>query len=164
MTEESNDSNFNKLLTQLFQEETNWEKRAEAARQLGFLRDNRATNLLCKALKNEKDTIVVNRIIEAMGRIADPKATKSIIEKLNDEFDKFEGDKYRIVYILEALTQIKDKRALSYISSLLNSPDTQLRDLTIKAFETIEPNWREIVQREQKKNEKTLEEIFYHRL
>lgn len=157
MTQDSKEAYFNKLLSQLFQQE-NWQQRSEAARELGVLKDARATNLLCRALKNEKDPSVINRIIEAMGKIGDPKATTTIIDKLKEELNKFEGDKYRIIYILESLTGIRDKRALSYIGPFLNSPDDQLKDLSTKAFDAIEPKWREILNKVKK--EKSIEEIF----
>ncbi|TFF93437.1 MAG: HEAT repeat domain-containing protein [Promethearchaeota archaeon] len=144
--------NFNTYLKDLFHAEE-WEQRAEAAREIGLMRDARATNLLCRALRTEDDHMVVNRIIEALGRIGDPKATTRVLEKLEEELDKFEGDKFRLVYILEALTNLKDKRALPKISSFLNSPDEDLKKLAIKAFDTIEPKWREIVEEEQKKKD-----------
>ena len=49
--------NFNDLIKQLFHEKE-IEKRAEAARQLGFLKDGRAVNLLCRALNIEDEPMV----------------------------------------------------------------------------------------------------------
>ena len=81
--------NFNQLIKQLFHDKES-DKRAEAARQLGFLQDGRAVNLMCRALRNELDPIVINRIIEALGRIADGRATLGIIEKpLSPIFDMY---------------------------------------------------------------------------
>ncbi|MFX1329175.1 MAG: HEAT repeat domain-containing protein [Promethearchaeota archaeon] len=147
---------FNALIKQLFHDD-NWQKRADAARQLGLLKDGRATNLLCRALRSEKDHIVINKIIEALGRIRDGRATLRIIEKLKEEQEKFEPDKYRIIYIIESLIKIKDKRALSYLGPLLNSSDNEIERLTIKAFDVIEPNWKEIVVKERNKS---IQEIF----
>ena len=152
---------YNFLIRQLFHE-GEWEARAEAARELGLMKDGRATNLLCRALQSENDHMVINRIIEALGRIQDAKCTLRIIEKLKEELDKFEGDKFRIIYILESLTSLKDKRALPYISSFLNSPDEDLKALAEKAFDAIEPKWRDIVQQERK--EKSIYEIFNKKL
>ncbi|MFX1462707.1 MAG: hypothetical protein ACFFBF_06620, partial [Promethearchaeota archaeon] len=73
------------------------------------------------------------------------------------EQEKFEPDKYRIIYIIESLIKIKDKRALSYLGPLLNSSDNEIERLTIKAFDVIEPNWKEIVQKERNKS---IQEIF----
>ena len=148
---------FNALIKQLFHDE-NWQKRSEAARQLGFLRDGRAVNLLCRALKTEEDFMVWNRIIEALGRIGDGKATLRIIEKLKEEINKQEYDRLKIIYILESLKQIKDKRSLVHISYFLNSQDKELKKLSEEAFDTIEPNWRQIVEKERK--EKSFEDIF----
>ncbi len=147
---------FNSLIKRLFHNEE-WQNRAEAARELGLLEEGRAVNLLCRALKSEKDNMVINRIIEALGRIGDGKATLRIIEKLEEEQKKEEIDKYRIIYILESLTRIKDKRALGYIGAYLDFPDEELQELAQKAFDTIEPNWREIIKRA---NNKSFEKIF----
>jgi HEAT repeat protein len=147
---------FNTLIKQLFHEK-NWQKRAEAARLLGLKRDGRATNLLCRALRTEKDHTVVNKIIEALGRIGDGRATLRIIEKLTEEQEKDEIDKFRIIYIIESLTKIRDKRALSYLGPLLDSSDDDIRELALMAFDVIEPKWKEIIKRERNKS---IQEIF----
>ena len=148
---------FNALINQLFLNE-DWQMRAEAARQLGIMKDGRSVNLLCRALRKEEERIVQNRIIEAMGRIGDCKATMRIIEKLEEDIVRGSLDKYRIIYIIESLTRIKDKRALSYIGRFLNSSDEEIKKLSENAFDIIEPNWREIVHQERKKL--SIEEIF----
>ena len=148
---------YNALIKQLFHDE-NWQKRAEAARELGIMEEGRAVNLLCRALRSEKDHLVVNRIIEALGKIRDGRATLRIIEKLLEELDKSENDKFRIIYILEALKSIRDKRALEYIGLFLESSDEKLKNLTQEIFDLIEPEWRDIIEKERK--EKTIQEIF----
>lgn len=147
---------FNTLLKQLFHDE-DWQKRAEAARLLGLLKDGRATNLMCRALRIEKDHVVINKLIEGLGRIGDGRATLRIIEKFKEELEKNEIDKFRLVYIIESLTKIKDKRALSYLGPLLDSSDEDIKNLTLQAFEVIEPNWKEIVKKERNKS---IQEIF----
>jgi len=147
---------FNSLITQMFQAEE-WQKRAEAAREIGLMKDGRATNLLCRALVKEEEHDVVNKIVEAIGRIGDKKATMKVVEKLKEELDKFEGDKYRLIYIIESLKNLKDKRALPYLSPFLNSPDEKLKRLTIEAFDAIQPNWREIIKNKQ---QRSVKEIF----
>jgi len=147
---------FNSLIKQLFHD-NDWQKRAEAARQLGLLKDGRATNLMCRALRSEKDHIVLNKIIEALGRIGDGRATLRIIEKLIEEQEKDEIDKFRIIFIVESLIKVKDKRALSYLGPLLKSSDEDIRNLALKAFDIIEPNWKEIVERERNKS---IQDIF----
>ncbi len=148
---------YNALIKQLFHDE-NWQRRAEAARELGIMEEGRAVNLLCRALRSEKDHLVLNRIIEALGKIRDGRATLRIIEKLLEELDKSENDKFRIIYILEALKSIKDKRALEYIGLFLESSDEKLKNLTQEIFDLIEPEWRDIIEKERK--EKTIQEIF----
>ncbi len=151
--------NFNNLIKQMLHDEDS-EKRAESARQVGFLRDGRSVNLLCRALKTETNPNVVNRIIEALGRIGDGRATLGILEKFEIEIKKSEddSDKLRIIFILESLTRIKDKRALEFISHYLDSIDNKLFKLAQKAFDIIQPNWREIVKRNQQ--ERTMQDIF----
>jgi HEAT repeat protein len=151
---------FNALIKQLFHDE-DWQKRANAARKLGFLKDGRATNLMCRALRSEKDHIVINKIIEALGRLGDARATLRIIEKLQEEQGKEELDNFRIIYIIESLTKIKDKRALSYLGSLLDSSNEEIKKLTLHAFNVIEPNWKEIIKKERTK---TIQEIFSSRI
>ena len=147
---------FNALIKQLFHD-NDWQNRAEAARLLGLLKDGRAINLMCKALRTEKDHTVINKIIEALGRIGDSRATLRIVEKFEEEQEKTEIDKFRIIYIIESLIKIKDKRALPYLGLLLNSSDEDIKNLALKAFDAIEPNWKEIVKRERNKS---IQEIF----
>ena len=151
--------NFNESMKKLLHD-VDSEKRAEAARQIGFLRDARAVNLLCRALKTETSPVVINRIIEALGRIGDGRATLGILEKFEIEIKKSQNDsdKLRIIFIIESLTRIKDKRALEFISHYLSSSDDKLLQLAQNAFDIIQPNWREILKRNQK--ERTIQDIF----
>jgi len=153
--------NYNALIKQLFHGKK-WEDRAEAARQLGFLQDGRSVNLLCRALKSEKDPSVSLRIIEALGRIGDGRATLQILEKLNYELEKEYLDKRSLIFIIESLMRIKDKRALPYLSPFLDSEFEEIRSLTEKAFNSIEPRWKEILESE--KRQKSIKEIFEARL
>jgi HEAT repeat protein len=148
---------FNSLIKQLFHDD-DWQKRADAARELGIMKEGRSVNLLCRALRSEEDHHVINKIIEALGRIGDGRATLRIIEKLKDELNASEMDKYRIIYIIEALKNIKDKRALEYIGPFLNYSDEEVSNLAQEAFDIIEPNWKAIIKRE--KEEKSIQEIF----
>lgn len=153
--------NYNVLIKQLFHGK-NWEDRADAARQLGFLRDGRAVNLLCRALKSERDSSVSLRIIEALGRIGDGRATLRILEKMHQELENDHLDKRNLIFIIESLMRIKDKRALPYLSQFLDSEFEEIRTLTEKAFDSIEPRWKEILENE--KRQKSLKEIFESRL
>ena len=148
---------YNALIKDLFHNE-DWQKRAEASRELGIMREGRAVNLLCRVLRSEKDHLVINRVIEALGRIGDGRATLRIIEKLREELNKPKIDKHRIIYIIESLKKIKDKRALEYIGVFLKSDDKEIKTLAREAFDTIEPNWREIIK--QVRQEKSIQDIF----
>ena len=157
MTWHQQNVKYNSLITQLFDEE-DWKKRAEAARELGLMKDARAVNLLCRALRSEKDQMVIDRIIEALGRIGDARATLRIIEKLDEELDQYEGNKYRLIYILEALKLIKDKRSITHVAPFLNSPDEEIKSLTEKVFDAIIPNWKEIIEKAQER--RSIKDIF----
>ena len=166
MNWDSQNISFNALIKELFHG-IGWNKRAEAALNLGFLKDGRAVNLLCRALQLERDPAVINRIIEALGRIGDPRATIRIIEKLKDEINNFkkqnqEFDKLKVIIIIESMMKIKDKRALPYIGFFLNSNIEELRVLSEQSFNIIEPNWRKIINKE--REEKSIQEIFRRNL
>ena len=155
-------TNFNALIKQLFHGR-GWKNRADAALKLGLLKDARAVNLLCRALESERDPGVLNNIIEALGRIGDPKATLRIIDKLKEEIENFknnklEFDKLKVIIIIESLKKIKDKRALPFISIFLNSSIEELKLLAEEAFDAIEPDWRRIVDKE--RQEKSIQDIF----
>lgn len=147
MANTQNDA-FNIAIKNLFHGES-WEQRAAAANELGKLKEARATNLLTKALNSEKDPVVINRIIEAMGKIEDPKATMIIIDFLKQELELPEEkqNKNRLFVIIESLMKIGDKRALEHLGVLLNSCDSDIRSLTEDAFECIDINWRNNIKR-----------------
>ncbi len=147
---------FNNLIRGLFSD--NSQERIEAANQLGFLRDGRATNMLCRALKEEKSEIVIDKIIEAMGRIGDPKATLKILEAFSDELKKKKTSKSRVKLFIESLINLKDKRALVHIGKFIDSEDDELRELAERAFDIIEPRWRKLLQKEQEK--RSFQDIF----
>jgi len=134
---------FNSYVKKLFNG-LSWKDRAIAAQNLGKLKEGRATNMLARALKSEEDTVVINRIIEAMGEISDPKATMLIINFLKQELVKAEEDqdKTRLFIIIESLMKIGDKRALEHLGILLDSCYSDIRKLTEEAFECIDPNWK----------------------
>jgi len=132
---------FNELIKKLFHDDK-WKNRAEAARKLGHLRDGRAVNLMCRALNKEEDYIVINHLIEALGKIGNPKATQDLIKIFNQEMKK-PLDKYRLELIINSFINIKDKRCLPFINILLNSEDQTLKILTQKAFNVILPNRNE---------------------
>ena len=54
MTWHEQNVKYNTLIKQLFHDEK-WQRRVEAARELGIMEEGRVVNLLCRALKSEKD-------------------------------------------------------------------------------------------------------------
>lgn len=141
-TSKDRDNEYDLALKNLFHGEIM--ERASAARLIGRFEDGRATNLLARALRLEKDPIVINRIIEAMGEIKNAKATLRIVELLKKELEKPEDeqDKTRLFLIIESLMKIGDKRALEHLGILLSSCDNDIRKLTESAYECIDPNWK----------------------
>jgi HEAT repeat protein len=140
---ETKNVEFNETINKLFHGKTTMEK-AAAANHLGYLKDKRATNSLAKVLKLERDSIVINRVIEAMGEIQDARATMLIVDVLKKELELPEDqqDKQRIFLIIESLMKIGDKRALEHMGILLDSCDNEIRNLTEEAFECIDPDWK----------------------
>ncbi|MBN1215193.1 MAG: HEAT repeat domain-containing protein [Candidatus Lokiarchaeota archaeon] len=152
--------NFNELIKKLFHDDK-WKNRAEAARQLGNLKDGRAVNLICRALNKEEDYIVINHLIEALGIIGNPKATQDLIKIFNQEIKK-PLDKYRLELIINSFISIKDKRCLPYISILLTSEHQVLKILAEKAFNVIIPNWNEYIT--EKENNSSFKKDFNSKL
>lgn len=148
MDHKAQNEKYNRLIRQLFDSEE-WEKRAEAAREIGHMGVHHAAMLLIKILKKEKNAVVINRLIEALGHIGDAKVTLSIIEFLNKELEKpeEEQDKRRLFVIIEALMRIGDKRALQNLGILLNSCEADIKQLTEEAFECIDPKWKENIKK-----------------
>ncbi|KKN35306.1 hypothetical protein LCGC14_0785010 [marine sediment metagenome] len=146
MDEKNQTETYNMLISTLFREKS-WEQRANAAQQIGYIADGRATNLLVKALNSEKDSVVINRIIEALGRIKDSKATMPIVKFLQDELEKAEQDRNRLFVIIESLMKIGDKRSLSQLGILHKSCETDIKELTEKAFDCIDPDWKENIKK-----------------
>jgi HEAT repeat protein len=142
MDSNSRDSEYNLAIKNLFHGKLM--ERVSAARQIGHLKDGRATNLLVRALKSEEDPIVINRIIEAMGEIKDAKATLIIVDLLKKELEKKESeqDKSFLFIIVESLMKIGDKRALEQLGILSTSCESELKILTEEAIECIDPNWK----------------------
>ncbi len=143
MDQKTRNEAFNEYIKTLFNN-SSFKERAIAAQNLGQLKEGRAINMLARALKSEKDDVVINRIIEAMGEIGDPKATMLIIEFLKQEIEKSEvdQDKTRLFIIIESLMKIGDKRALEHLGILLDSCYSDIRKLTEEAFECIDPEWK----------------------
>ncbi len=139
----SRDNEYNLAIKNLFHGEIM--ERASAARQIGHFKDGRATNILVRALNSEEDSIVISRIIEAMGEVSDAKATMVIVELLKRELEKQESeqDKSLLFLIVESLMKIGDKRALEHLGLLLRSCESDLKKLTEEAIECIDPNWKE---------------------
>ena len=89
MDQKTRNEAFNEYIKKLFNS-SSFKERASAAQNLGHLKEGRAINMLARALKSEKDDVVINRIVEAMGEIGDPKATMLIIEFLKQELEKYD--------------------------------------------------------------------------
>jgi HEAT repeat protein len=141
-SQDSQNSEYNLAIKNLFHGEIM--ERAAAARQIGHLKEGRATNLLVRALNSELDPIVISRIIEAMGEIKDAKATMVIVEILKRELDKHESEQNQslLFSIVESLMKIGDKRALEHLGILSKYCESELKTFTEEAIECIDPEWK----------------------
>jgi len=150
MNSNSRDNEYNLAIKNLFHGEIM--ERASAARQIGHFKDGRATNILVRALNSEEDSIVISRIIEAMGEVSDAKVTMVIVELLKRELEKQESeqDKSLLFLIVESLMKIGDKRALEHLGLLSRSCESDLKKLTEEAIECIDPNWKENLRKNSK--------------
>ncbi len=150
MNSNSRDNEYNLAIKKLFHGEIM--ERASAARQIGHFKDGRATNILVRALNSEEDSIVISRIIEAMGEVKDAKVTMVIVELLKRELEKQESeqDKSLLFLIVESLMKIGDKRALEHLGLLSRSCESDLKKLTEEAIECIDPNWKENLRKNSK--------------
>jgi len=131
-----------------------WNERADAAIKLGKTKALKNTDYLIKALKSEKDEIVINRIIEAIGKMKDPKATNVLTDLLNKELQLPENkqNKSKLFALVESLIKIGDKKALEDIGILLESCSSDLKELSEKSLECVDPNWKENVKTQSKLN------------
>ncbi|MFX0000302.1 MAG: HEAT repeat domain-containing protein [Candidatus Hodarchaeota archaeon] len=143
MDQKTRNELFNQYIKTLFHS-SSFKERAIAAQNLSQLKETRTINMLARALRSERDDVVINQIIEAMGEIRDAKATMLIIEFLKQEVEKpeEEQDKTRLFIIIESLMKIGDKRALEHLGILLDSCYSDIRKLTEEAFECIDPDWK----------------------
>ena len=78
-------------------------------------------------------------------------------ENLELSVEKSKNLEDELSYSPDILKNLKDKRALPYLSPFLNSPDEKLKRLTIEAFDAIQPNWQEIIKNKQ---QRSVKEIF----
>ncbi len=120
-----------------------WKLRALAATKLGNFKNSRATSILIESLRSEKDLGVINRIIEALGKIKDHKATAPIIEFLKKELSKKDPNATTLYIVIESLFKIGDKKALTELGVIQDSCSTDIRKMTEKALQCIDPNWKE---------------------
>jgi HEAT repeat protein len=102
--------------------------RAQAARELGKIKDNRAVQPLINALK-DTDSYVRGEAAEALGEIKDSRAVQPLITTLKD-------DDY--LYVREesvkALGEIKDSRAVQPLINALNNEHIGVREEAVKAL------------------------------
>lgn len=142
---------FNNAIKNLFQGKS-WEIRAEGAQELGNLKDGRAVNSLTKALHRENDEVVINRIIEALGKIGNPKATMPLIDFLRQEVEKPESEQNKklLFNIIDSLMAIGDNRALTHLGILLDSCPEDIQKRTEEAFSCINPDWKQNLKQKNK--------------
>ena len=107
--------------------------RAQAARDLGKIKDGRAVQPLIIALK-DKDSYVRGQIVTALGEIKDARAVDSLITILKDEDYLYVRQE-----TVKALGKIKDGRAVQTLINALNDEYPDVREEAVKALIEIGP-------------------------
>ncbi|MHA1804320.1 MAG: HEAT repeat domain-containing protein [Promethearchaeota archaeon] len=129
------------LVGQLLKGKT-WEQRALAATYLSNFKDDKTANHLINALKTENDPGVRQRIIEALGKIRSPMATRPLLELLKEELKNDKLNKTSLFIIIESLFKIGDKKALIELGLLQASCKAEIKQFTEDAIHCIDPNWK----------------------
>ena len=130
--------------------------RAEAARELGKLRDFHAVSPLINALK-DSDAYVRAVAAVALGEIKDASAVPSLIAAL-------QGDQY--IYVRQeaakALGQIKDARAVTPLINALRDECPDIREVGAKALTDIgSPAIEPLDKALKEKNIKVIADVYY---
>jgi HEAT repeat protein len=108
----------------------NWQKRHNAAIELGSRKDPAAIQPLIEALSTEEKYAVRERIIEALGLIKDSSAVPTIINSLlNDEHE------FVRQVAANALGYMLDTRAIEPLKQALNDSSDLVRQSAKKALE-----------------------------
>jgi len=102
--------------------------RAQAARELGKIKDGRAVQPLINALK-DKDSYVRGQVVEALGEIKDARAVDSLITTLKDEDYLYVRQE-----TVKALGKMKDGRAVQTLINALNDEYPDVREEAVKAL------------------------------
>ena len=109
-------------------QKSNRNGRAQAARELGKIKDGRVVQPLINAM-NDKDPYVRGQVIEALGEVKDARAVDPLIKTLKNE---------DYLYVREetvmALGKIKDGRAVQTLINSLNDEYPDVREEAVKAL------------------------------
>jgi HEAT repeat protein len=108
--------------------------RADAVRELGYLADKRATEVLLTVAqdRNEHGSIRLESLM-ALGRISDPASTKALIRLLNDENE----DQELRGKIISALGALGGQESVEMLADILRDGNNYLRLHVLRAFETM---------------------------
>lgn len=116
------------LIQVLQNSQTKKDVRAQAAMELGQIKDGRAVQPLINALK-DTDSYVRGQAAEALGEIKDTRAVDSLITTLKDEDYLYVRQE-----AVKALGKIKDSRAVQTLINALNDEYPDVREEAVKAL------------------------------
>ena len=109
------DRHVQQTLKKLLKDEV-WEVRSYTVEAIGLEKDNSFIYLIIKLLKNDPQPYVRSMCVKALGRIKDKSSTYTLIEIFGTLKDE---DKWIQSYIIEALREIKDERAIPFLTKCL---------------------------------------------
>ena len=107
--------------------DTDGRVRAAAAFALGQIGSAASQDALLRALREEKDTLVVGRILEALGRSGDGEGLSQVIDILGDNKNSCILSEQAIAIARFALRGTKSEQSIWHCFELLAQPDADVR-------------------------------------
>jgi cyclophilin family peptidyl-prolyl cis-trans isomerase/HEAT repeat protein len=114
--------------------------RTASAFALGQIGGSRSANILLKIFNNEKQSIVLGRILEALGKSGDLKSLDSAFS-LSEKRGKIISEKDMLLCIVRfAIRQIKNERSILECFKLIDSKNPEIRSSALYALWRSAPN------------------------
>ncbi len=125
------EDNVSKLIQKLENKHPN--ARAQAAKELGNLKDSHAVGPLINALK-DADSYVRGQASKSLGKLKDTRAVSPLINVLKDDYTYVRAEAAR------SLGEIKDVRAVEPLINFLKEDSTYARENAAKSLISIGPD------------------------
>lgn len=108
--------------------------RAAAAFALGQIGTGGSQDVLLGRLREERDSLVVGRILEALGRLGNAEALGQVIDSLNENQSEFVVAEQALAIARFALRGIKTEQSIWHCFELLANPSADVRWKTLFAL------------------------------